>query len=243
MHQGATVGCSGSMGVWEYGCNQNPLPHSHTPTLPHSESPTAPQPFTLADSGIEGLIYIIIAVLYVISKMFRKKRGEDLPEPVEQPPPGRQEMPEDLREMLETLTGQKFEPVRAPPPPPPIAYAPPPPPPGDIPKRRKQAAYEAERKAERKAETKREAESQKKIYDIGTSSQRAQSVALTVAMRSISAGMQINQMPSVTAGVSLSINPNAGIGGPGPLTFLKNREQLRRAIISRAVLGKPKCFE
>jgi type IV secretory pathway VirB10-like protein len=199
--------------------------------------------FATAGGGIEGLIYFIIIALWVLGKVLRKKKPEErqaAPRRSYEPQPSESEIPPDLREMLETLTGQKFEPARAPPPPAPSRVEGPPPVPSDIPKRRKQAAAVAERKAELAAESAELAEQEKKFYAQAASRNRPDA-ALTVAMRSISAGMKIIQTPALRAGIAVTMSAQSS--DPSELNFLKDREALRRAIICREVLGKPKAFE
>jgi hypothetical protein len=230
-----SVESMGSVGVWVCGSSTPTPPNTHTPTL--------------VKADIEGLIYLVILVLWIFSKVFRRKQQpSDTMDNREATDTDRGEMPEDLREMLETLTGQKIEPVRAPPPPPPIEYrAPPPPPHGDIPKRRKQAAAAAAKAAQRLAEVEQETANTRQVYAAGltarvTQTRSSDAAVLTMAMRSVSSGMAMTQMPSLGAGVSLTMGARAA--GPGRLRYLLGgSDELRRAIISREVLGRPKAFE
>lgn len=81
----------------------------------------------LADISPGGAIYTLILIAWVISRLagLRKQRrgapredaGEELPRPPASAP---RPVDAELRELFETITGQKLEPVRPPPPPGPV---------------------------------------------------------------------------------------------------------------------------
>jgi hypothetical protein len=76
---------------------------------------TLPLPITVAASGVEGLVWLVVIFIWLIfqalSSAAKKKMppppGDDAPTPGAYPPQPEQAPRDELREMIEALTGQK----------------------------------------------------------------------------------------------------------------------------------------
>lgn len=229
-----------------------------------------PLPSLALDVG--GLIYLIIIVIWIISRMKASKReqsGEDMPEsprPANMPP-----LNDEIREMLETLTGQKIERPQAPTPPElreMVESELPTPPP--MPQRTRQPAGRfqntRQNRLERKlADARARAEAHKRRVEQAQAervrvsqapplqpepeySQPAEVTATiaspgaTMSMRTITTRITPIKLPTIRMGLSSGMMRESGC----PIVEsaqLHDRDTLRRAIVSQIILGPPKALE
>ena len=198
-------------------------------------------PVTRADSGIEGIIYVVILIIWGIAQAIRKGRQGSEPGPGPAiPPRAPNQMPDELREMLETLTGQKNEPVRAPPPPPPVpAQAAPRR--DRVPRRRAPVPQATPRMAPPPPPPRQQPDLPPIQVELPRELPR--SVVASMTMKGMTAGMKSVRLPTASAGMAMhmasNFTPNRGI----PALDLRDREKLKQAMMGRILLGPPKALE
>ncbi len=188
-----------------------------------------------ADSGIEGLIYLVILLFWGISQAIRKSRKGGQPAPGPEAPSGPGEMPQELREMLETLTGQKIEPVRAPPPPLPVEM----PRRERVPKRRAQAPQIVQRPAPPPPRWQKD----EPIIQVELSHELPRSVVASLTLKGLTSSMKSVRIPTANTGMAMPMASHYGTGRGTPVLDLRDRKNLRKAIMGRILLGPPKALE
>ncbi|MFH0908434.1 MAG: hypothetical protein V1929_06710 [bacterium] len=205
------------------------------PLLHHSTTPSLP-PLTRADSGIEGIIYIVILIIWGISQAIRKSRKGDQPMPGPAVPRPPNQMPDDLRTMLETLTGQKFEPIRAPPPPPPL--------PTDVapcrdrvPRRRAPVPQAVQMRSPPPRW-----QPEATAIQVELSHEIPRSVVASLTLKGLTSGMKSVRIPTANTGMAMPMASHFGTGRGSPVLDLRDRNRLRRAIMGRILLGPPKAL-
>jgi len=223
------------MGVLEY-WSTGALGFLSQPSLHHSITPSLP-PLTRADSGIEGLIYVIILIIWGISQAIRKGRKLDPSSPAPAAPRVPGEMPDELREMLETLTGQKLEPVSAPPPPPPVV-ADAPRRVDRVPKRRASAPQPAQRYAPPPLRLQPE-----EPIQVELSNELPRSVIASLTLKGLTSSMKSVRIPTANTGMAMPMASHYGTGRGTPVLDLRDRSQMRKAMMGRILLGPPKALE
>jgi hypothetical protein len=196
------------------------------------------QPVTRADSGIEGIIYLVILIFWGISQAIKKGRKGNQPtsNPTAPQVPG--EMPQELREMLETLTGQKIEPVRAPPPPPPLPAATAPRR-DRAPKRRMPAPQATTRPSPPPSRWLAESPA----IQVELSNEIPRSVVASLTLKGLTSSMKSVRIPTANTGMAMPMASHYGTGRGTPTLDLRDRDKLRQAIMGRIILGPPKALE
>ena len=85
--------------------------------MPPSVQHLLPGPI-LAEGSIGGLIYVLVVIAFVVSKLarFRRQAQRNAPPPEAPPTPSQRPVDAELRELFESITGQKLAPPATPPP-------------------------------------------------------------------------------------------------------------------------------
>lgn len=85
--------------------------------MPPSVQHLFPGPI-LAEGSIGGLIYVLAVIAFVVSKLarFRRQAQRSAPPPEAPPMPSQRPVDAELRELFESITGQKLAPPATPPP-------------------------------------------------------------------------------------------------------------------------------
>jgi hypothetical protein len=189
-------------------------------------------PFVIAASGAEGIIWLIVAFIWVLAQLFaaaKKKRDRSAGVTEE---PESEETSQQVREFLEALTG-----TPVPPPPPPKAAI--------------QKAKESLKKRKEEARNQRrppiaagqpaeeiEPSLPSPIYD-EISAQRSM-LQHTVLLPSISS-LKLRNMRLASLSASGSLRHNRPTHALRPM--LKGRQNLKAAMLSRIILGPPKSMD
>lgn len=195
-------------------------------------------PLIRADSGIEGIIYLVILIFWGISQAIRKSRRSNEPTPDSSAPQAPGEMPQELREMLETLTGQKFEPVRAPPPPPPLPAAAVPRR-DRVPKRRAPVPQTATRPTPPPPRW----QAEEPVIQVELSHEIPRAAVASMTLKGLTSSMKSVRIPTANTGMSMPMASHYGTGRGTPALDLRDRDKLRQAIMGRILLGPPKALE
>ncbi len=203
------------------------------------------QRFAIAavDPGL--IIYLILAVIWAAAKISqlnrRARHGDSPPDGGEHggPPP----VNEEIRRILETLTGQKLDAPRAPPPPPPVeraasrpsrpaAQAKPQTPRANVPVHpRQQTAQGALASAAAKSTAFRR------------STRRGPDASVIQAVRPVMEG-ESTVRPFSASSFQFAPTMSQRHISPSPLLApLKNSQQFRRAILYKLILGPPKSLQ
>lgn len=216
-------------------------------------------PFLAAiDPGL--IIYLIVAVVWTIAKMRQqsrraRERANSPPPPVvrretEEEP----EINEDLKELLETLTGQKIEvpkpkPAAPPPAPPPVpataprAHHPPHRSPGPPPARRRPeparrasapppAIARATQGPSESAGRERERSRKRKL----------EAAVIQAVQPAPRAEVTIRPPPSSVLHFAPTMNQRQ-LSAASPLIELRDPSRLRKAVLNQLILGPPKAFQ
>lgn len=229
----------------------------------------------LADISPGGAIYTLILIAWVISRLagLRKQRRHIPPEDMgdagpQSPGPGPKPVDAELRELFETITGQKLEPIRPPRPPGPAPVTPPPlpsatrPPPPPRPSRRLHPSL-ARTAPPTPAPTRRTPPApppppppapEIEVRDAsGDSAAQAEAIVAAARGTSVAAaapalvfghhsagGHALTiKLPGMRAGLS---NANAGQSAH-LLTSLRTTPGMRTAMAHRIVLGPPRALD
>ena len=222
----------------------------------------SPAPGATLALSLDSIVYIIIVIFWVLANVSRqKKRRRDLEEMPNEPPPiprGGRPMDDELREMIETLTGQKLDRPQAPTPPPLVEHPPgpraPQPSPSQLSKHvrpdrdrrhvRRQPASPPPTPAAATAVRAAQAEQSARLEVLSNASAAAANVqtAMTMTIKTVANRMKPINLPSLRMGVS----GGEHLGHARPLVSasdLKDPETLRRAVIFQTIVGPPKALE
>lgn len=213
-----------------------------------------------ADSGADKIIWILLAVFWVIAQLLTKGRGKgSLPQPPPAPPRPGPSIEDDLKQLFETISrtagGAEAGPKSPPPPPPapmrpiPYGFRPKPatsPPPQRRPIRTRLVPTEAARvTSARPQEPSTAAPAPEALRPMSAASltetamsHRAQPGSMTIPLSKVlpSAGHSF-KLPAMSIATGILY----ARGTHGNRVF-RGRGALRRAVISRIVLGPPKAF-
>jgi hypothetical protein len=200
---------------------------------------------------VEGLIWFIVVILWAVAQIVNRARPKRPPSEG----PGPAGMPEELKEIFETLTGQKMETPGAKPPEPAPAAPPPVPQRMELPRRTATARPQRPKASVRLAATLAapvpatvamapELEKSTAVGDIAMtkSATRVQMSQVFMSTRGVFAGMKGLKFPAITQGLRTLRAERYG----SPLLAsadLRQKQKLRKYILGGAVLGPCKAFD
>jgi hypothetical protein len=199
-------------------------------------------PLAAIDPGL--IIYLFIVFIWVLARLAGqgKRRKQQPPAGAPGVPPRRRPpvISDDLREMLETLTGQKLEIPEAPAPPPPPAT-----PPRATPMRGLAAARRQEQERQRRERRVALAPTPPPplVYATEPALPASEPPAVTHAGARKGSAMAMVAVPVQSTSFRIAHMGSSRVGlPPGWLADLKQAKTLRNAVVYETILGPPKAY-